>query len=323
MKIGITAGVAFPDKDWDYACRTAKELGLEAIEASAGGFGLKRHCNPGILIKDKDKRSNFIKTTQKYGLEISALSCWGNPLHPDKKIADEHAQDIDEALALAHAIDIKVINLFAGCPGAGEDARYPNWITCPWPSYFSDAIKWQWNKKIIPFWKEKTKAAKILGIKFGFEMHPGDAIYNPETLLLLREKLDSEEVSCNFDPSHLFWQGIDPIIVIKKLSSAIVHTHAKDSQVDRALVEFRGVNDWKPYTEVQKRAWSFRTIGYGHDMQFWKNYVSSLRLIGFDGVLSIEHEDPIIEIEEGLKKSVEFLKGILLYKKPGKLWFDA
>jgi sugar phosphate isomerase/epimerase len=216
-----------------------------------------------------------------------------------------------------------VINLFAGCPGAGEDAKYPNWIICPWPTYFDEGIKWQWDKKIIPFWKEKVKAAKKAGVRFGFEMHPGDSIYNPETLLMLREKLDSEEVSCNFDPSHLFWQGIDPIVAVKRLGSAIVHSHAKDSQVDREIADFRGVNDWKPYAEVKDRAWSFRTVGYGHDYQFWNDYVSALNTIGFDGTISIEHEDPVIEVNEGLKKSVDFLKTVLLYKKPGKLWFDA
>ncbi|MBA7624054.1 Inosose dehydratase [subsurface metagenome] len=254
-------------------------------------------------------------------MEISALSCHGNALHPQKSVSDEHTADLVAAIELASKIGVKVINDFAGCPGAGEDAKYPNWITCPWPTYFGDSVKWQWGKKVVPFWKEMAKLAKNAGVKFGFEMHPGDVVYNTEALLKLREEVGAEEISCNFDPSHLFWQGMNPIVCIKKLGNTIVHVHAKDSKVDRSVVDFRGVNDWKHYGDLAKRAWTFRTVGYGHGVEFWNDFVSALRLVGYDGVISIEHEDPLMSANEGLSKAIEFLNKVLLYEKVGEMWW--
>jgi len=161
---------------------------------------------------------------------------------------------------------------------------------------------------------------KSAGVKYGFEMHPGDMIYNPELLLKLREEV-GEQMSCNFDPSHLFWQGIDPILAIKALKDTIIHVHAKDSAVEEHVVKFRGVNDWKHYSDVPKRAWTFRTVGYGHGADFWNDFVSALQMVEYDGVISIEHEDPLMSADEGFTKAVEFLKGALLYEKPGEMWW--
>jgi len=320
MKLGVMAN-CFGDKLWEDACATAKEIGLKAIEPGCGGFVGKVHCNPAVLLKDKNAIRKFRETAKKNGLEISAFSCHGNPLSPQRNISEEHIADLEAAIELASKIGVKVINCFAGCPGAGEDAKYPNWITCPWPPYFGDAIKWQWEEKVVPFWKEMSKKAKKAGIKFGFEMHPGDVVYNTETLLKLREDVGAEEISCNFDPSHLFWQGMDPITCIKYLGDAIVHVHAKDSKVNKSVVEFRGVNDWKHYGDLSKRAWTFRTVGYGHGVEFWNDFVSTLRLVGYDGVISIEHEDPLMSANEGLLKAIEFLNKVLLYEKPGEMWW--
>ena len=320
MKLGVMAA-CFGDKTWEEACLAAKKAGLKAIEPGAGGFVGKVHCNPAALLKDKDAMGKFVQTAEKNGLEISALSCHGNPLHPKKSFSDEHIADLEATIDLCSKIGVKVVNGFAGCPGAGENDESPNWITCPWPPYFDEGIKWQWEKKVIPFWKKMAEKAKKAGVKFGFEMHPGDVVYNTEALLKLREEVDSEVISCNFDPSHLFWQGMDPIVCIKCLGKAIVHVHAKDSKVDRSVVEFRGVNDWKHYGELAKRAWTFRTVGYGHGLEFWNDFVSVLRMVGYDGVISIEHEDPLMSPNEGLTKAIDFLKRVLLYEKTGKMWW--
>jgi len=320
MKLGVMAN-CFADKSWEDACKAARDAGLKAIEPGAGGFVGKVHCNPAELLKDEDAINKFKETAGENGLEISAFACHGNPLHPQKSISEEHTRDLEQTIELASKIGVKVINCFAGCPGAGEDAKYPNWITCPWPPYFGDSVKWQWEKKVIPFWKEMTEKAKKAGVKFGFEMHPGDVVYNTEALLKLREEVGQEEIACNFDPSHLFWQGMDPITCIRRLGDAIVHVHAKDSKVDRLVIDFRGVNDWKHYGEIAKRAWTFRTVGYGHGAQFWNDFVSTLRLVGYDGVISIEHEDPLMSANEGLNKAIEFLSKVLLYEKPGEMWW--
>jgi sugar phosphate isomerase/epimerase len=320
MKLGVMAN-CFADKPLDVACDLAKEAGLQAIELGVGGFVGKAHCKPAELLRDNAAIEKFKKTIASRGLELSSLSCHGNPLHPDKRYAEEHIADFEAAIELAGKLGVKVVNGFAGCPGAGEDAKYPNWITCPWPPYFGDMVKWQWEKKVIPFWKEMAKKAKKAGVLIGFEMHPGDVVYNPELLLKLREEVGAEEIACNFDPSHLFWQGINPITAIRKLGKAIVHVHAKDSKVDPLVTEWRGVMDWKHYGDMVNRAWTFRTCGYGHGVEFWNAFVSELRLNGYDGVISIEHEDPLMSANEGLTKAVEFLKGVLLYETPGEMWW--
>ncbi len=158
------------------------------------------------------------------------------------------------------------------------------------------------------------------GVKLALEMHPGFVVYNTESMIKLRKHC-GKNIGANFDPSHLFWQGIDPVFAIKTLKDAIIHVHANDSALDEYIVRFRGVNDWKHYSDVTNRAWTFRTVGYGHDIKFWKDFISSLRLIGYDGAISIEHEDPLMSVDEGLGKAIEFLNKVLLFEKPCEIWW--
>ncbi len=320
MKIGVVANV-FGDKSFGEALDSTKSLGLEAIEIGAGNFAGKQYCNPGTLLKNKVELNKFVEEVEKRDLMISALNCSGNTLHPDKKYAESNILDLKQAVELAGKIGVPVVNTFGGCPGADDNSSVPNWITCPWPPYYADAVKWQWEKKLLPFWKDMAEFAKKHKVKFGFEMHPGDMIYNPEVLLKLIEEVGMEEISCNFDPSHLFWQGIDPLIAIRKLKDAIVHIHAKDTRVDEFIVKYRGVLDWKHYADTLDRAWSFRTIGYGHGLKFWNDFISLLKSIDYDYVISIEHEDPLMAPDEGLSKAVDFLKKALIYKKLEKMWW--
>jgi sugar phosphate isomerase/epimerase len=262
MKLGVMA-LVYGDKSWEEACRAAKDAGLSAIEPGCGGFVGKNHCDPQKLIKDKEEIKKWVGVAEKNGLEISSLSCHGNMLHPDRKISDEHIADFEAAIELASITGIKVINSFAGCPGAGEDAKYPNWVTCPWPTYYGEAVKWQWEKKVIPFWAEMAKKLKKAKVVVGLEMHEGDVVYNPETLFKLRNAV-GDEIGCCYDPSNLLWQGMDTIKIIKILGDAIYNVHAKDGKVDKSIVDFTGATDWKNYDEISKRAWNFRTIGFGH-----------------------------------------------------------
>jgi len=317
MKLGVMAN-CFIKESWEVAVEKAKTAGLKAIEPAAGGYLGNVHCNPERLLKDEKALKLFIEAYQSKGLEISAFAVHGNPIHPDPEIAKEHTDAIINAAKLAQKIGVKVLNGFAGCPGAGEDARYPNWITCPWPPFFGNAVKWQWEKKIIPFWKEMSKRLTDAGVKLAFEMHPGDAVYNPEALLMLRETV-GECVACNFDPSHLFWQGIDPLLVIRRLRGIIVHVHAKDVLVDDDVVRWRGNLDWKPQHDILNRAWTFRTLGYGHDALWWKKFISTLKLVGYNGVISIEYEDPLMSADEGLRKAVSFMEDAMMYEEPGEM----
>ena len=317
MKLGVMAN-CFIKESWEVAVEKTRAAGLKAIEPAAGGYLGNVHCNPEHLLRDEQTLNRFIEAYQSKGLEISAFAVHGNPLHPDPEIAKEHTDAIINAARLAENIGVKILNGFAGCPGAGEDAKYPNWITCSWPPFFGNAVKWQWERKIVPFWKEMSKRLSDCGVKLAFEMHPGDAVYNPETLLMLREAA-GDVVACNFDPSHIFWQGIDPLLVIKRLRDIIVHVHAKDVLVDEDIIRWRGNLDWKPQHDILNRAWTFRTLGYGHDALWWKKFISTLKLVGYNGVISIEYEDPLMSAEEGLRKAVSFMEDAMMYEEPGEM----
>jgi len=321
MKLGVFNTVLL-DKSLEEALDIVKDWGLDAIELGCGGFIPKNHVNPAELIEDDKKRKHLIDEVAKRGLVISALSTHGNIVHPQKSFADQHRQDLRDTIQLAGKIGVERICMFAGCPGASEKDETPNWITCPWPDYFSEAIKWQWEQKLIPTWKEEAAFARKHGVKMiAFEMHPGDAVHNPEKLLKLRNAV-GEELGCNFDPSHLFWQGIDPIAALRALKECIFHVHAKDVHVEPNVVTVNGVLDTKPYEDEINRGWIFRTVGYGHDYKFWKDFVSTLRLIEYDFVMSIEHEDSLMSGEEGVKKAIQFLKNVMIEKSRGAMWWD-
>ncbi len=319
MKLGMIVN-CFRDKTWEETTEIVKNLGLKAVEPNVGGYFGKDHCNPELLLSDKEALKRFIDAYKSRDLEISGLSVHSNPLHPDTRIADSHKNDIINAIKLAEKLGVNVVIGFAGCPGAGEGAKYPNWITCPWPSYFEEGIKWQWEKKIVPVWKEIAKVLVDKSVVFAFEMVHGDVIYNLETLFMLRNAV-GEEICCNFDPSHLFFQGIDPLACIKVLGKTIVHVHAKDAKIAEDNVRINGVIDWKTYGDVLKRAWVYRTCGYGHDKLWWNDFVSHLRFVGYDGVISIEHEDTLTTIDEGLNKAIAFLSDVLFYQGMGEKWW--
>ena len=317
MKLGVMMNCFIKDS-WKVAVKKAKETGLSAVEPAAGGYLGNAHCNPEQLLKDESALKQFVDTYKSQELELSALAVHGNPLHPDQDIASEHTNVIVNGMRLAEKIGVTILNGFAGCPGAGEDAKYPNWVTCPWPPFFGEAVKWQWEKKIIPFWREMAKRLRDSGVKMAFEMHPGDAVYNPETLLMLRDEI-GDVVACNFDPSHIFWQGVDPLLAIKRLGEAIVHVHAKDVVIEEDIIRWRGNIDWKPQSDILNRAWTFRTLGYGHDRLWWKKFISTLKLVGYDGVLSIEYEDPLMSADEGLNKAVTFMNDVLIFEEAGEM----
>jgi len=212
------------------------------------------------------------------------------------------------------------IRLFFWQRGASDTDIYPNWVTCPWPDDFSKVVKWQWEEKVIPFWREEVEFAKKHKVRICLEPHPGFVVYNTETLLKLREAV-GETIGANLDPSHLFWQGMDPIKVVRELGSAIYHVHAKDTKIDPVNTPINGVLDTKPYSEEIKRSWIFRTVGYGHSYDFWKDFVSALRLVGYDDVLSIEHEDSLMSVNEGFRKAVKFLKEVIVEESKAKMWW--
>ena len=319
MKIGVFTAL-FGNMSFEEVLDYVSKIGLEAIELGTGNYPGSAHINVKELLSSDEKIKEYKSKVKDKGLEISALSCHGNPIHPDKKFAEKHHNIHRDTVLLASKMGIETVINFSGCPGGSENDKYPNWVTCPWPDDFSEIVKWQWEKEVIPYWKEEAKFADDHGIKIAFEMHPGFVVYNTETMLKLRETC-GKNLGANFDPSHLFWQGMDPIVSLRELEGAVFHVHAKDCRIDPGNTRANGVLDVKSYGDEKNRSWIFRTVGYGHSETFWRDFVSTLRVIGYDGVLSIEHEDSLMSPDEGLKKAVEFLKGIVIKEKPGEMFW--
>ncbi len=320
MKLGVFT-VALGNKPLDEALAYFKTAGIQAIELGCGGYPGNAHCNPEILLNDEKAFLQFKETIDKYGLEISCLSVHGNPVHPDKEIAQKFHTDFENTVLLAEKLGINRIVTFSGCPGGSPKDKTPNWITCPWPDDFMKALEYQWNKVLIPYWKKTVAFAKSHGVtRIALEMHPGFCVYNPETLLKLRRAV-GPVIGANFDPSHLFWQGMDPVAAIRYLGDAIQYFHAKDTKVDSINTARIGVLDTKHYGDEINRAWVFRSVGYGHDAQLWKDIVSALRMVGYDDVISIEHEDSLMSQNEGLMKAVAFLKDVLTFEDRGAMWW--
>ncbi len=319
MKIGVLT-VLLGNMSFENMLDYVSELDLEAIELGTGNYPGSPHTDVKNLLASDKKIKEYKQKVKDKGLVISALSCHGNPLHPNKNIADAHHKVHQDTVKLASKMGVKTVINFSGCPGGTDSDKYPNWVTCPWPEDFSEILKWQWDKKIIPYWKKEAKFAAEHGVRVAFEMHPGMAVYNTETMLNLRKEC-GKNIGANFDPSHLFWQGMDPLVSLLKLKGCVYHVHAKDCKVDIDNAKANGVLDTKPYGDEINRSWIFRTVGYGHSEIFWRDFVSTLRLIGYDGVLSIEHEDSLMSSNEGFKKAVSFLKGIVLKEKPGELFW--
>ena len=319
MKLGVM-GALFTGMKFDDALDYCARVGLDAIELPCGAYP----GDPWKLLgaaRDKKKLKRLKAKVADRGLEVAGVAVHGNPVHPNKRIAAAHHRAHREGVLLAAELNTVVVN-FSGCPGGAPGDKTPNWVTCPWPDDFSAIADYQWNKVLIPFWAKENKFAAKHGVKIAFEAHPGFVVHNPEDIVRLR-KAAGKQLGANLDPSHFFWQGIDPVEAARFLGEhkCIYHVHAKDCAIDPRNSGITGNLDIKSYGDVKARSWVFRTVGYGHGDDFWKPFVSMLRVYGYDGVISIEHEDSLMSTNEGFEKAVEYLKGVILRDKAGAAWW--
>lgn len=321
MKLGVFT-VLFEKKNVEEMLDYVKDAGLQAVEIGTGGYPGNAHCDLDLLLENEEKRKEYLEMVTSRGLFISAFSCHGNPISPDKAFAEQSHNVLHKTIKLANLMHVSVVNCFSGTAGDHEGAKYPNWPVAPWPSEFGDILKWQWKEKLIPYWREVGQYAKDHNVKIGLELHGGFLVHTPYTLLKLREET-CDAIGANLDPSHLWWQGIDPVAAIKILGkeNAIHHFHAKDTYIDQDNVNMYGLTDMQPYGELQTRAWSFRSVGCGHSLQEWSDMMSALRTFGYDYVISIEHEDPIMSIEEGFARAAKNLKSVLISDPVSEMWW--
>ncbi|MBP5256030.1 MAG: sugar phosphate isomerase/epimerase [Clostridia bacterium] len=319
MKLSVFANL-YGDKTLAETLDVMKKLGIDTVEIGAGGYPGKNQCDPDVLLSDKTEFYKFRETFNTYDIDICALSVHGNPVHPDKDIAKSFDHDFRQTVLLAEMLEIDTVVGFSGCPGDSENSKYPNWVTCPWPDDFLTILDWQWNDVLLPYWREASDFALSHGVtKIAFEMHPGFCVYNPETALRIRKEI-GKVIGVNFDPSHLIWQGIEPAAAIRELGDSIYHFHAKDTKIDKYNTAKFGVLDTKHYGDELHRSWIFRSCGYGNSESYWRDMVSALRLVGYDKVMSIEHEDSLMSLDEGLKKAIDFLRGVIINEpKPGTM----
>ena len=320
MKLGVFTCL-LSDKKLEDVLGYLKNSGVQTIELATGGYVGKAHADPEVLLQDSGKLQSLKELIRKHDMEVSALSCHANPVHPDKAEAEKFHKAVENSILLAEKLGISRIITFSGCPGDSPSSKYPNWVTCPWPDDFQKILDYQWNDVLIPYWTKTAAFAKDHGVdKISLEMHPGFCVYNPETLLKLRSAI-GDVIGANYDPSHLFWQGIDPVASIRRLGPAIFHFHAKDCKIDEINKALNGVLDTKHYSDEINRSWIFRTIGYGHGYDVWKDIISNLRMAGYDYVISIEHEDSLLSPNEGLQKAISFLKEVLAFENKGSMWW--
>jgi sugar phosphate isomerase/epimerase len=312
MKIGLFTD-SLADLSFEEALDWAAAQGLQAVEIGTGNFSPAPHCDMKKLIDDQQARQQFLRALASRGLELSALNCNGNLLdpHPDRRVRAQ--QVFQDTLQAASLLGIQTVVTMSGCPGDLEGGTYPNWVTCTWQREYLELLDRQWEREIQPFWEQAAGRAQQLGIRIAIEMHPGQAVYNTRTLQRLRRICGEEVVGANLDPSHFFFQDMDPLVVVRALGAgAVFHVHAKDTRINTQEMALNGSLDTRPMSEPGVRSWEYVTLGFGHDEFFWRSFLSTLKMMGYDGVLSIEHEDRLMSPREGIQKSIALLSGLVL-----------
>ena len=320
MKLGLFTAV-FNDRKLEECFDAFGKLGLQTIELYTGPFSPCNHIDVDALLESQSACDAFREKLAAQGLTISALNCAGNPVHPNPETARAHHLCFEKTVRLAERLGVEVVICFSGCPGGGPGERTPNWIGCPWPEEFLEMLDYQWNDVLVPYWKNAAAFAREHGItKIAIEMHPGFCVYNPETLLKLRQQV-GDSIGVNFDPSHLIWQGIDLYEAVLKLRGCVYHVHAKDTFVNQKVVRETGNIDAKHYNDPTARAWTFCTVGTGAGADAWRRFITALRHTGYDGVVSMEHEDMLMSRDEGLAKAARFLKAVMMFEPSEGMWW--
>jgi len=317
MQIGINIA-PFGAAGWslDESFQYLNDMGVGAVEIHSGGVRTDAFDIRSNMLDSPDEQARLHDLLDEYDLDMSAVACHDNPLHPDDEKADFSDELLRESIRLADQIDVNTVTCFSGLPAGGPDDDVPNWVTAPWPTEHYEAYEWQWEQT-IDYWSDIASLAEDHGVDVAIEMHPNMMVYEPTSMMKLREAT-GDRIGANFDPSHLYWQGIDIPEAIRYLGEhdAIHHVHAKDSKLYEEQARIKGNQDPIEYTEEADRAWLFRSIGYGHGEEHWKDVATALRLVGYEGALSIEHEDSLTSFKEGLEKSVDILKRSVFDTEP-------
>jgi sugar phosphate isomerase/epimerase len=325
MKLGAYTA-CLHDKPVAEALQTLRELGLDSAEINSGGFLPPVHLPVDDLRASKDARQEYLGLFSDAGITLTALNCNGNPLDPNPEVGPQHAQDIRDAIELGALLGVSRVVTMSGLPAAEAGGQRPSWTVEPWHSVFLDSRDYQWNEVAIPFWKDIQARAADADVKVCIEMHPHNLVYNPATMERLATEIDATHVGAEMDPSHLFWQGIDPVLAVDHLGGLVYNAAAKDTRINEAA-KLNGVLDDRfgrvdpgdpgalslggSYTLSRwpdNASWDFVAVGRGHDVEFWTEFLRALAKIDPDMAVNIEHEDQELDQLEGLRAAAETLK---------------
>jgi sugar phosphate isomerase/epimerase len=324
MKLGAYTAVLH-DKPLVEALAVLSELGLESAEINSGGFLPAPHLPIADIRDSSGAREDYLGQFDAAGITLTALNCNGNPLHPDPQVRDKHGQDVCDAIDLAALLGVRRVVTMSGLPGSDPGARLPSWTVLPWDSAYLDARDYQWDVVAVPYWRDIQARAAAADVKVCIEMHPHNVVYNPGTMLRLAEQIGATHVGAEMDPSHLFWQGIDPVAAIEELGELVYHAAAKDTRINEAA-QVNGVLDdghgrvapGEPgavslggrYTLSrwpERSSWDFVAVGRGHDVDFWTRFLTALQKVDPDMAVNIEHEDQELGQIEGLRTAARTL----------------
>jgi sugar phosphate isomerase/epimerase len=292
-----------PDLSFDEALDLAARVGATAIEIAGGGQSSAPHMRIDELLASGSARAAFLGAFSSRDLTIAALNCSAWPLHP--VVGAAHVDLIRRTIRLAGELGVRKIVTMSGTPGDGRDASTFDWIFYPWPDDATALLARQWDEAIA-LWRGLAEEARAAGVeRMAFELHPLHLVYNVPTLLRLREAV-GPAIGANLDPSHLFWQGMDPIAVVRALGRAVHHVHLKDTEIIAEQVALAGVLDGRPFDDPTRRAWVFRTVGQVHDGAWWLGFLMALAEAGYDDALAIENEDAAFPGVSGVEQAARF-----------------
>lgn len=307
MKLGFVSdslgGLSFNE-----VLDNASRMGVSGVEVNTGGWSTAPHFDLATMRSSAEERKSFLKAFGDRGLEIISLNANGNPLHPTDPLQGECLKD---TIRVAGEMGIKTVCTMSGLPAGSANDVMPNWVVSSWPPETQTILRYQWEEKLLPFWAEIVALAKAAGVeRIALELHGNQCVYNVPSLLKLREAV-GPIVGTNLDPSHLFWMGADPLVAAEALGDAIYHVHAKDTMLNAPVQATTSLLENGSLMDIPARSWSYITLGFGHGEEWWRQFCYRLKMAGYDGWLSIEHEDVLLNSLEGLEKSVELLKGVM------------
>jgi sugar phosphate isomerase/epimerase len=307
MKIGMVSD-SLGHLSCDQMLDAAKTIGIQGVELNACNWTSAPHMDLKALVKSADERKKLTAAFDTRGLELIALNANGNQLHPTD--GQRQSDDLYDTIRLAGEMAVPVVVLMSGLPAGSKTDTMPNWVVSSWPPETQTILKYQWNDVALPYWRKLADHAKAHNVRLAVELHGNQLVYNVPSLLRLRKEI-GPIVGANFDPSHLMWMGADPLAAIDALGAAIHHTHAKDTMINRPVAALTSRLENGSLTNIPARAWSYITLGYGNGESWWRAFCYRLRMAGYDGWLSIEHEDVMLSREEGMRKSVELLRNVM------------